>query len=145
MSKFYKHYKNKPYKYLGVVHHSETQEPLVLYESLYKNDLGPLWVRPQKMFHEDVTVNGKTQARFAKVPVEYRHESNIDAESLQLITEISNKVLRPLSKNEISERLKTQKKVLYSTAWIENQLVGFKIGYALDENVFYSWLGVMDL
>ena len=49
---FYRHYKDKPYRALGIAHHSETQEELVLYEALYPNDLGPLWVRPRKMFEE---------------------------------------------------------------------------------------------
>jgi hypothetical protein len=36
------------YRYLGVVHHSETQEPLALYEALYP-PFG-MWVRPLDMF-----------------------------------------------------------------------------------------------
>ena len=40
----YRHYKGGEYEVLGVVRHSETLEPLVLYRPLY-NDSG-LWVRP---------------------------------------------------------------------------------------------------
>ena len=47
---FYRHYKNKPYKVLGVVRHSETLEEMVYYEALYPNDLGRMWVRPKDMF-----------------------------------------------------------------------------------------------
>jgi hypothetical protein len=47
---FYRHYKDKPYRALSVCRHSETLEELVLYEALYPNDLGPLWVRPKNMF-----------------------------------------------------------------------------------------------
>jgi hypothetical protein len=36
------------YRYLGIVHHSETQEPLALYEALYP-PYG-MWVRPLDMF-----------------------------------------------------------------------------------------------
>lgn len=46
--KLYRHYKNKPYKYLGPVRHSETLENLVLYESLYENELGPLMGAAQR-------------------------------------------------------------------------------------------------
>lgn len=40
------------YRYLGVVHHSETQEPLALYEALYP-PYG-MWVRPLEMFMGEV-------------------------------------------------------------------------------------------
>ncbi len=48
----YKHYKGKKYKLLNIIRHSETLEELVMYEALYKNDLGQLWVRPKNMFFE---------------------------------------------------------------------------------------------
>lgn len=51
---YYRHYKNKPYKVHGVVRHSETLEELVLYEALYPNDLGRMWVRPLEMFLSEI-------------------------------------------------------------------------------------------
>ncbi|MBY0385461.1 DUF1653 domain-containing protein [bacterium] len=63
----YQHYKGALYKVHGVVRHSETLEELVMYEALYKNDLGQLWVRPLKMFFESVEVDGKQQPRFKLV------------------------------------------------------------------------------
>ena len=45
---YYKHYKNKHYKVLGVANHSETLEELVLYQALYGEQ--KLWVRPKDMF-----------------------------------------------------------------------------------------------
>jgi hypothetical protein len=62
---FYRHYKNKPYKVHGVVRHSETLEELVLYEALYPNESGQMWVRPLEMFLSDVEVGGQQRARFA--------------------------------------------------------------------------------
>ncbi len=50
----YQHYKGNKYKLINVVRHSETLEELVLYETLYENDLGKLWVRPKGMFIEQV-------------------------------------------------------------------------------------------
>ena len=47
---------------LGVVRHSETLEPLVLYRAEY-GERG-LWVRPFAMFTEDVVINGEKQPRF---------------------------------------------------------------------------------
>ncbi len=60
----YKHYKGNKYKVLKIVRHSETLEELVLYEALYENKLGKLWVRPVRMFEETVKVNGKEVLRF---------------------------------------------------------------------------------
>ena len=59
----YRHYKGLEYEVLGVVRHSETLEPLVLYRPLY-NDSGD-WVRPFAMFTETVEVAGVQQPRFA--------------------------------------------------------------------------------
>ena len=59
----YRHYKGKEYELVGVVRHSETLEPLVLYRPLYGE--GALWVRPYAMFFETVNVNGVVQPRFA--------------------------------------------------------------------------------
>lgn len=61
----YRHYKGGEYEVIGVARHSETLEPLVLYKPLY-NDSG-LWVRPYAMFFGSVEVEGRVQARFAKV------------------------------------------------------------------------------
>lgn len=61
----YRHYKGGEYQVIGVVRHSETQEPLVLYRPLY-NDTG-LWVRPHAMFFESVEVDGQARGRFVWV------------------------------------------------------------------------------
>lgn len=64
----YRHHKGGEYEVLGVVRHSESLEPLVLYRPQY-NDSG-LWVRPFAMFIEPVTHGGKTQPRFSQVAAE---------------------------------------------------------------------------
>jgi hypothetical protein len=61
----YRHYKGGEYQVLGVVRHSESLEPMVLYRPLY-NDSGD-WVRPLGMFLETVEVDGQRQPRFALV------------------------------------------------------------------------------
>jgi len=58
----YKHYKGKEYEVIGVARHSETLEELVVYRALYGNH--DLWVRPLKMFIEEVEVDGKKVPRF---------------------------------------------------------------------------------
>ncbi len=61
----YMHYKGLRYEVLGVVRHSETLEPLVLYRAEY-GERG-LWVRPFAMFTEDVEIEGVRQPRFRPV------------------------------------------------------------------------------
>ena len=60
----YRHYKGKLYRVHQVVRHSETLEELVLYETLYENDLGKWWVRPLAMFLETVEIDGVVKPRF---------------------------------------------------------------------------------
>ena len=62
----YRHYKGGEYEVLGVVRHSETLEPMVLYRALY-GERG-LWVRPHAMFVGSVEAHGVSQPRFAAVP-----------------------------------------------------------------------------
>lgn len=58
----YRHYKGKEYEILGIAKHSETLEEFVIYKALYGN--GEFWIRPIKMFLEDVEVDGKKMPRF---------------------------------------------------------------------------------
>lgn len=60
----YRHYKGMEYKVHGVVKHSETLEDLILYETLYDNPQGKMWVRPMQMFLETVVIEGVPQPRF---------------------------------------------------------------------------------
>lgn len=61
----YRHYKGKDYAVVGVARHSETEEPMVVYQTLYGNF--DWWVRPLAMFREEVMVDGKACPRFAYV------------------------------------------------------------------------------
>ncbi len=70
----YRHYKGGEYEVCGVVRHSETQEPLVLYRPLY-NDSG-WWVRPHAMFFEHGLFEGKLQPRFVLIEPASSSESD---------------------------------------------------------------------
>ena len=59
----YRHYKGHEYRALHLARHSETLEPLVVYQALY-GEKG-IWVRPAGMFTETVVVNGVSVPRFA--------------------------------------------------------------------------------
>ncbi len=58
----YKHFKGNEYRVLGVAKHSETLEPMVVYQALY-GEKG-LWVRPASMWNEIVDKDGYQGPRF---------------------------------------------------------------------------------
>ena len=62
----YRHYKGGEYEVIGVVRHSETLEPMVLYRPV-QGDSG-LWVRPYAMFFGTVQEEGRAEPRFAYAP-----------------------------------------------------------------------------
>jgi hypothetical protein len=51
----YRHYKGRNYRALELARHSETLEWLVVYECLYENPEGKIWVRPLGMFLEEIS------------------------------------------------------------------------------------------
>jgi len=58
----YRHYKGKDYEVVGVATHSETEESLVVYRTLYGDF--DLWVRPLDMFASKVVLDGEPTSRF---------------------------------------------------------------------------------
>lgn len=61
----YRHYKGNLYRVLGLARHSETLEPLVVYQALYGEH--GTWVRPAAMWGETVEVAGRRVVRFERV------------------------------------------------------------------------------
>jgi len=59
----YRHYKGNDYEVIDTARHSETDEVMVVYRTLYGNY--DLWVRPLQMFTEEVNVDGKVVPRFS--------------------------------------------------------------------------------
>ena len=60
----YRHYKGKDHRLLLIGKHSETLEDMVVYESLYDNELSKIWVRPLAMFVEEIEIDGQKMPRF---------------------------------------------------------------------------------
>jgi len=58
----YRHFKGNEYKVIGAAKHSETREEFIVYQALY-GDRG-LWVRPSRMFLEEVEKEGYKGPRF---------------------------------------------------------------------------------
>lgn len=61
----YRHFKGKEYRLLYVARHSETMEPMVVYQALY-GERG-IWVRPAAMWNETVERDGVTAKRFTYI------------------------------------------------------------------------------
>ncbi len=64
-SGLYRHFKGKEYRVLYTATHSETLEPMVVYQALYGQR--GIWVRPAAMWNETVTREGKTLPRFTYI------------------------------------------------------------------------------
>lgn len=56
------HFKGGRYRLLGFARSSESEELMVVYQTLYGES--GMWVRPAKMFFETITRDGVTQPRF---------------------------------------------------------------------------------
>jgi len=63
----YQHYKGNKYLVLGIAKHSETKEDLVVYVTLYENNMASMWVRPLTMFTQTIVIDGKSVPRFKKI------------------------------------------------------------------------------
>ena len=61
----YRHFKGKEYRVVYTATHSETLEPMVVYQALYGQR--GIWVRPAAMWNETVTREGKTLPRFTYI------------------------------------------------------------------------------
>lgn len=145
MGKFYRHFKGKPYRFLGTAKFSENLEEMVVYETMYDNPEGKLWVRPRAMFEEMIERDGELKPRFR--PIGFELAAFTDSDNQQIlsdITELAAKVLDRVTPDLIATRLAGKSSVLIQTCRLDGQLVGFKIGYGDSKHRFYSWLGAVD-
>lgn len=65
MGKKYRHFKGNLYEIVGEAYDSETLEEMIVYRALYGE--GKLWVRPKKMFFEEVERGNYKGPRFVEV------------------------------------------------------------------------------
>ena len=64
----YRHFKGNEYEVIGTATHSETLEKYVVYRALYGEN--QLWIRPAKMWYEEVEFEGEKVPRFAYISQE---------------------------------------------------------------------------
>ena len=61
----YRHFKGNEYRVLAIARHSETLEPMVVYQALYGEK--DIWVRPASMWNETVERDGQVFRRFTYI------------------------------------------------------------------------------
>ena len=64
-SRFFQHFKGGRYRYVRTAFDSETQERMVVYQALYGAQ--NYWVRPEKMFFENIERDGRLFPRFTEI------------------------------------------------------------------------------
>lgn len=64
IGKKYRHYKGGLYEVLTMATHSETNEVLVVYKSIY---FGSVYVRPLDMWFDDIDVDNYKGKRFTEI------------------------------------------------------------------------------
>lgn len=140
----YRHYKNKLYKYLGLTKHSETLEDLVLYQPLENNPSKDLWVRPKDNFFSTVEIDGLNKLRFEPVQFKYLSLKNPDDRIKQDLILLAQSIFKTFDQSQFEMNLNDKKNILILAAFDDEKLIGFKMGFELNNTTFYSWLGGID-
>lgn len=138
--KLYRHYKGKDYTYLGEVRHSETGESLVLYNTRYECEGGRTWVRPKEMFFGDIERDGAYVKRFAPVPCQIDEHTQLTPALLAELSALTHVIFSDESAT-LADQTRLGQTFCLHLARIDGRAVAFKLGYALDDQIFYSWLG----
>jgi hypothetical protein len=60
----YEHYKGGHYRVVGIASLEDTEDPVVIYEALYDNNVSKLWARSVESFEESVVVDNAERPRF---------------------------------------------------------------------------------
>ena len=63
--RYFQHFKGNKYRLVHTAFDSETQQRMVVYQALYGDR--KYWVRPEKMFFEQVERDGKRFSRFEEI------------------------------------------------------------------------------
>ena len=67
-NRYFQHFKGGKYRFVCTAFDSETTERLVVYQALYGDN--KCWVRPEKMFFENIVRDGRKFARFTEIDID---------------------------------------------------------------------------
>lgn len=137
----YTHYKNKDYKFLFEAVHSDNLEKVVVYQALYDNELGELWVRPHDQFFGTIEVGNDTLPRFRKVSLHIEQKTELAENDDEMVRNLCIEIFGHWHADKYYSRKKDFKNFHFLTGSIDGQVVGFKLGYQLNDQTFYSWMG----
>ncbi len=65
---------------------------MVVYETLYDNPNGRLWVRPKKMFFENVEKDGKTVPRFASIKPVFKTKNQVGSDEIEKLKPLIERI-----------------------------------------------------
>ncbi len=64
-NRYFQHFKGGKYRFVCIAFDSETTERMVIYQALYGDN--KCWVRPEKMFFENIERDGRKFSRFTEI------------------------------------------------------------------------------
>ena len=67
-NRYFQHFKGGKYRFVCTAFDSETTERMVVYQALYGDN--KCWVRPEKMFFENIERDGRKFARFTEIDID---------------------------------------------------------------------------
>jgi predicted GNAT superfamily acetyltransferase len=71
-------------------------------------------------------------------------KGKLDPETLRGIIALYHTIFGIEKTEKVVQYCETMPTLLTNIAQVEGQIVGFKMGYAIDDTIFYSWLGGVD-
>ena len=98
-------------------------------------------MRPKEMFFENIVTEGKTVPRFAQVPTTTEMFEKISPKEREIIKSLAVEIFGSFDEEGFDNKLKNKTRFQLLTAIVEGRPVGFKLGYQIDKEIFYSWLG----
>lgn len=119
-------------------------DEMVVYETLYDNPNGRLWVRPKKMFFENVEKDGKTVPRFASIKPVFKTKNQVGSDEIEKLKPLIERIFGRFDAEDFQGVIANHTGFHLILAEIDQKPVGFKLGYTHDQNIFYSWMGGVD-
>lgn len=83
--------------------------------------------------------------RAAMYSITIEQHTQIDADAINLVIELCSQIPefeRQYNTETLKQRL-AERRCLLQLIRVEGEIAGFKLGYAIDEQKFYSWLGAV--